>query len=80
MTHTLAGLVRAGYIQMHENEKDRRSKLVFIAEAGRKFCEKAIASLAPDVDEIAELFSEKDTEALVPALQQLREIFDRRRD
>ncbi len=80
MTHTLAGLVKAGYIQMQENEKDKRSKLVFITEAGRKYREKAIASLTPDFDEVAELFSEKDAQALVPALQQLREVLDRQRD
>ena len=80
MTHTLAGLVKAGYIEMRENSQDKRSKLVFITESGREFRDAAIQGLQPDVDELAQRFSEDDAEALIPALRRLREIMDELRD
>ncbi len=80
MTHTLAGLAKAGYIEMLENEKDKRSKLIYITDAGRKFRDAAIRSFAPDVDEIAQHFSMEDAEAIVPTLQSLRETLDKMRD
>ncbi|MFT6916748.1 MAG: DNA-binding MarR family transcriptional regulator [Motiliproteus sp.] len=80
MTHTLAGLVKAGYIEMRENVKDKRSKCIYITKTGRAFRNNAIQSLAPDVDEIAEEFSLDEVEAMLPALEELRRILDRRRD
>lgn len=80
MTHTLAGLVDAGYIEMRENERDKRSKCIYITKAGRAFRNLAIQSLAPDVKELAKEFSLDDVEAMLPALEQLRKILDRKRD
>lgn len=80
MTHTLAGLVKAGYIEMRENENDKRSKCIYITRAGRKFRDEAIQSLAPDVRELAKEFSVDDVEAMLPALEQLRKILDRKRE
>ena len=80
MTHTLTGLAKAGYIKMLENEKDKRSKLIYITDSGREFRDAAIRSFAPDVDEIARHFSVEDAEAIVPTLQSLREVLDKMRD
>jgi DNA-binding MarR family transcriptional regulator len=80
MTHTLAGLVKAGYIEMRENERDKRSKCIYITTAGRAFRDQAIQSLAPDFKKLAKEFSVEDVEALLPALEQLRKILDRNRD
>ena len=80
MTHTLAGLVKAGYIEMRENEKDKRSKCIYITKAGRAFRDQAIQSLAPDLKELAKDFSVNDVEAMLPALVQLRKVLDCSRD
>lgn len=80
MTHTLAGLVKAGYIEMRENENDKRSKSIHITKAGRAFREQAVQSLAPDIKELANELSVDDVEAILPALERLRKILDRRRD
>jgi DNA-binding MarR family transcriptional regulator len=80
MTHTLAGLVKAGYIEMRENENDKRSKSIYITKAGRAFRDQAIQSLAPDVKELAKELSVDDVKAILPALEQLRKILDRKRD
>lgn len=80
MTYTLAGLAKAGYIEMLENEKDKRSKLIYITDAGREFRDAAIRSLAPDIAEISRHFSVEDAETILPTLQSLREILDKMRD
>ena len=80
MTHTLAGLVKAGYIEMRENENDKRSKSIHITRAGRAFREKTIQSLAPDVKQLANEISIDDVEAILPPLIQLRKVLDRSRD
>ncbi len=80
MTHTLARLVDAGFIEMRENEKDKRSKSIFITRAGRAFRDQSIQSLAPDVQALAKELSMKEVQAMLPALEHLRKILDRQRD
>lgn len=80
MTHTLTGLTKAGYIEFRANEQDKRSKLIYITDAGRDFRNGAIQGFAPDVDEIANYFSEDEAAEIIPALTRLREILDDMRD
>ncbi len=80
MTHTLAGLERHGLIEMRPNPKDKRSKCVFITDAGRRFREYAIAALAPDLAEIAEAFPLGEIEPVLEKLTALRIWLDARRD
>jgi len=80
MTHTLAGLVKAGYIEMRENENDKRSKFVYITDAGRAFRSEAIQSLGPDVDELSKALSVREVKAILPALEKLRKTLDSQRD
>ena len=80
MTHTLAGLERHGLVDMRPNPKDKRSKCVFITDAGRRFREDAIAALAPDLAEIAEAFPVGEIEPVLERLTALRVWMDARRD
>ena len=80
MTHTLAGLERHGLVAMRPNPKDKRSKCVFITDAGRRFREDAIAALAPDLAEIAEAFPVGEIEPVLEKLTALRVWMDARRD
>ncbi len=80
MTHTLSGLEKAGYIEAKTNEQDKRSKQIFITDAGREFRDSAIQGLEPDVNEITRYFTEEQAAAIVPALTQLREVLDNMRD
>ncbi len=80
MTHTLTRLADAGHIEMQENQRDRRSKLVHITDSGRRFRETAILGLAPDIDVIARHLRIEDAEAVLPVLQRLRETLDETRD
>jgi DNA-binding MarR family transcriptional regulator len=49
MTHTLAGLDRAGLIRFAPNPKDGRSKCVMLTEGGRAFRDEAIVRMGPDL-------------------------------
>lgn len=80
MTHTLAGLEAADLIETSPNPRDKRSKQIWITNAGRTFRKNAIVSMAPDVDELSCLFPPSSVEGLLPALQKLREIMDQQRD
>ena len=80
MTHSLAVLERAGLIEIRKNPKDGRSKLVFITEAGRKFRQDAIESLAPDLKRVAAAFPPDQVARVLPGLELLRKFLDRGRD
>lgn len=80
MTHSLAVLEREGLIEIRKNPKDGRSKLVYITDAGRKFRQAAIASLAPDLTRIAAAFPPDQVARLLPELEGLRKFLDMDRD
>ena len=79
MTHTLAGLERAGYVAMRRNEQDGRSKRVWITEEGRAFRDGAVAAMAPDFVELNGEFPVDKVRQIVPHLECLRKIMDARR-
>lgn len=80
MTHSLAVLERAQLIEIRKNPKDGRSKLVHITDAGRKFRQDAIASLAPDLKRIAAAVPPQQVARLLPELEALRKFLDRDRE
>lgn len=80
MTHTLAGLVERGWVEMRPNPKDGRSKRVFLTDAGHAFRDEAIALLDPDIEWISDVFPADGIADLVPALSELRRVLDERRD
>ncbi|MEM9392908.1 MAG: MarR family transcriptional regulator [Pseudomonadota bacterium] len=79
MTHTLAGLEKAGLVDMRPNPSDKRSKQVWLTAAGRAFREEAIAALAPDIAHLSEIVPEDTLRALAPKLEELRQIMDANR-
>lgn len=80
MTHSLAVLEREGLIDIRKNPKDGRSKLVYITDAGRKFRQDAIDSLAPDLTRIAAAFPPEQVARMLPDLEMLRKFLDTDRD
>jgi len=80
MTHTLAGLEKAGYVEMRANESDARSKRVWLTEKGVNLREKTIQSLASNMASLAEQFPPERAFALAEELEALRIIMDARRD
>jgi DNA-binding MarR family transcriptional regulator len=80
MTHTLAGLDKAGLIVMRPNESDARSKRIWITDKGREFRLNAIRALEPEMSDLSRSFDEARVKALLPALSDLRKTLDARRD
>lgn len=80
MTHTLAGLEKAGLVEMKPNPDDGRSKRVWITHAGRSFRNKAIADLSPLFVELAAEFPPDHVAAMLPDLERLRVFVDDLRD
>ncbi len=80
MTHTLAGLVKHGYVEMRPNPDDGRSKRVWLTEAGRAFRDDAIANLGPLFGEVGEVIEPEKLEAIIPVLEELRVYLDERRN
>ncbi|MDJ0994812.1 MAG: MarR family transcriptional regulator [Dinoroseobacter sp.] len=79
MTHTLAGLDKAGLVEMRPNPEDKRSKQVWLTAAGRAFRNDAIAALAPDIAHLSTVVPEETLRRLAPELEKLREIMDANR-
>ncbi|MEL6517633.1 MAG: MarR family transcriptional regulator [Pseudomonadota bacterium] len=80
MTHTLAGLEKAGLVEMRPNPGDKRSKCVWITPHGRAFRDQAIAGLVPDVQRLSGRIDAQRLAKLVPALAEVRKALDSDRD
>ena len=80
MTHSLAVLERAGFIETAPNPEDGRSKLVRITAAGLEFRAGVIAALAPELARSLAPLKPDTLEALLPRLTHLREVLDTARD
>ena len=80
MTHTLAGLDKAGLVRFAPNPKDGRSKCVMLTDPGRAFRDAAIARLAPDLEAIARDIPPARVAAILPLLAEMRAWLDRERD
>ncbi len=80
MTHTLAGLEKHGLVGMRPNPVDKRSKRVWLTDAGRAFRDSAIEAMAPLFAELEHRFPAERAAAMLPELTAFREVVDRLRD
>ncbi|MEX3014202.1 MarR family winged helix-turn-helix transcriptional regulator [Gymnodinialimonas hymeniacidonis] len=80
MSHTLMLLEKRDWIEMRPNPDDKRSKRVWLTDAGRAFREEAIKSLGGEIGWLAEVFPPEEAQALLPGLERLRVLLDARRD
>ena len=76
LTHTLAQLERHGMVEMRPNPEDKRSKCVFITDAGREFRAQAIADIAPDLEAVRTRFPAETIAKAVPLLADIRQFLD----
>jgi DNA-binding MarR family transcriptional regulator len=80
MTHTLAGLLEHGFVEMRPNPEDGRSKTVWLTDHGRRFREEAIRLIDPDMDALKNHVPPERIAALLPALAEIRAFMDAYRD
>jgi DNA-binding MarR family transcriptional regulator len=80
LSHTLMLLERRGWIEMRPNPEDKRSKRVWLTEAGRRFREEAIGALTPDIEVLLDRIDGAVVTELLPRLEELRQVLDANRD
>jgi DNA-binding MarR family transcriptional regulator len=79
MTHTLSGLEKRGWVDLRPNPRDKRSKQVWLTDAGRAFRAQAISALAPELQRISDDLPDLAQQVL-PHLSRLRSYLDAARD
>ena len=79
MTHTLSGLEKHKFIEMRPNPADKRSKQVWLTDAGRAFQQSAIQAMAPQMGELQAVIGPDEVAGLMPVLQKLRVHLDNNR-
>ena len=76
MTHTLAGLLEHGFVEMRPNPEDGRSKTVWLTDTGRLFRDEAVRSIDPDIEALRAAIPNDKIETILPALEEVRKFMD----
>ncbi|WP_372571187.1 MarR family winged helix-turn-helix transcriptional regulator [Ruegeria jejuensis] len=80
MTHTVAGLVKHGLVEMRPNPEDGLSKQVWLTEAGRTLRARIIIDMSPQFERLARDFDISKLQDILPVLTELRIYFDENRN
>lgn len=72
MTNTLARLEWAGHIHIRPDWEDARQKFVSISPSGRVARDSAVATVVPQIAEVAQALGVDRVRALLPVLRELR--------
>lgn len=80
MTHTLAGLEKHGLVEMRANPDDRRSKRVWLTEAGKSLRDEIIAGMSGEFQHLHEGVDVERLLGILPVLTDLRIYLDENRN
>ena len=80
MTHSIASLEKRGLVEIRSNPRDKRSKCVWLTNAGRGFRDKAIADLGDDMQRLAPQIDLEAVISALPTLERVRKVLDADRD
>ncbi len=79
-SNTLAGLEKRGLIEARPNQKDRRSKTIWVTAHGRRTREETVSALDPVFRDLMQRAAPGTFHSLLPQLRELREKMDAKRD
>ncbi|MEM1087274.1 MAG: MarR family transcriptional regulator [Pseudomonadota bacterium] len=79
MTSTLKRLSEKGFVEITPDDKDGRSKRVYMTESGRAARSDGIAAATPHFARIVEALSAEERKAVIPILEKLRVWLDNNR-
>ena len=79
MTHTLSVLHKRGLISMAPHASDKRSKLVYLTDAGRQTQQKAIAAMLGPLTQLADNVGGDTLTTILPELERIRKYLDENR-
>ncbi|MEM1375264.1 MAG: MarR family transcriptional regulator [Pseudomonadota bacterium] len=80
MTHTLAGLEKRGLIDIRPHPSDRRSKTIWLTEAGRQFRLEAMGRVGRDMAPVLPKMDPDEVAQTLTFLRGLREVLDSARN
>ena len=80
MTHSIASLEKRGLVEVRANPQDKRSKCIWITQAGRAFRDNAIMALGKDLKRLAPRLDMEAMLSALPSLEHLRKVLDEDRD
>lgn len=72
MTNTLARLEWAGHVHIRPDWEDARQKFVSISPSGRAARDSAVATVVPQIADVAQALGVDRVRALLPVLRELR--------
>jgi len=80
VTHTVSVLHKRGLVDVRPNPNDRRSKCVWLTDAGRALRNDTIAAMEPDFATLAAGFDSRKLVGILPVLSELRAFMDQQRN
>ena len=80
MTNTLSGLEKRGLIEVRPHPTDKRSKTIWLTDAGRQFRAEAMERVARDMAPILPEMDRVEVAGALSFLTHLREVLDKARD
>ncbi|PCH66718.1 MAG: MarR family transcriptional regulator [Rhodobacteraceae bacterium] len=80
VTHTVGALAKRGLVDVRPNPNDRRSKCVWLTDAGRKLRNDTITAMAPDFAALVAAIDPQKLLGILPVLRELRAFMDHRRN
>lgn len=80
VTHTVAVLHKRGLVDVRPNPNDRRSKCVWLTDAGRALRHDTIAAMTPDIAGLAAGVDTRKLLDILPVLGELRAFMDHQRN
>ena len=80
MTNTLSGLEKRGLIEVRPHPTDKRSKTIWLTDAGRQFRAEAMERVARDMAPILPEMNPDEVAGALSFLTHLREVLDKARD
>jgi len=80
VTHTVAALHKRGLVDVRPNPNDRRSKCVWLTDAGRALRNDTVAAMEPDFATLAAGFDTQKLLDILPVLAELRAFMDHQRN
>ncbi|MEL6689056.1 MAG: MarR family transcriptional regulator, partial [Pseudomonadota bacterium] len=80
MTNTLSGLEKRGLIEVRPHPTDKRSKTIWLTDAGRQFRAEAMERVARDMGPILPEMDPEEVASALTFLTHLREVLDKARD
>jgi len=73
----IASLAAEGYVERHEDSRDRRAQLVAVTRSGRKVLRESHRRMVAGFTRVLEGWSDEDVNALTGGLERLRDDFAR---